>query len=332
MLKTINCRDDSLKENRGMWNTMKQKKRCIVLCQGFYEWLKKNGGKEKVPHFVRRKDGQLMCLAGLWDCAQYEGALMVKSQVSLTKGLTPPGSDEKLYTYTIITTDSNEQLKFLHDRMPVIFDNGSDAIRTWLDPKRSSWSSELQSLLKPYKGELEVYPVSKDVGKVGNNSPAFIVPISSTENKNNIANFFASAKGKAKGEAEKNTVKREEDEVLATDGKVKHEPLEKRSTADDKGSENNAPLPVPSAEDTHPGRKRAHDEVGQNVKDEDEPAAKSQRSADGAAKDDSSPSKAGAVSRRKTRSATSNQTAEKVRTSPRKSGRGSQKITSFLAK
>lgn len=73
MLKTINCRDDSLLENRGMWNTMKQRKRCIIVCQGFYEWLKKNGGKEKVPHFVKRKDGQLMCLAGLWDCAQYEG-------------------------------------------------------------------------------------------------------------------------------------------------------------------------------------------------------------------------------------------------------------------
>lgn len=56
-----------------MWNTMKQKKRCVVICQGFYEWLKKNGGKEKIPHFVKRKDGQLMCFAGLWDCVQYEG-------------------------------------------------------------------------------------------------------------------------------------------------------------------------------------------------------------------------------------------------------------------
>ena len=72
-MKTINCRDDSLKENRGMWTSMKQKKRCIVVCQGFYEWLKKSGGKEKIPHFVRRKDNQLMCFAGLWDCVQYEG-------------------------------------------------------------------------------------------------------------------------------------------------------------------------------------------------------------------------------------------------------------------
>ena len=65
------------------------------------------------------------------------------------------GTEEKLYTYTIITTDSNPALKFLHDRMPVILENGSDDIRTWLDPKRSEWSKELQSLLRPFSGELE---------------------------------------------------------------------------------------------------------------------------------------------------------------------------------
>lgn len=47
----------------------------------------------------------------------------------------------KNYTYTIITTDSNKQLNFLHDRMPVILENGSDALRTWLDPKRHEWSN-----------------------------------------------------------------------------------------------------------------------------------------------------------------------------------------------
>lgn len=74
LMRTINCRDDSLHEDRGMWTSMKRRKRCIVICQGFYEWLKKGpGGKEKVPHFVRRKDGDLMCFAGLWDCVSYEG-------------------------------------------------------------------------------------------------------------------------------------------------------------------------------------------------------------------------------------------------------------------
>lgn len=87
MLKTINCRDDSLIESRGMWNTMKQKKRCIVVCQGFYEWLKKNGGKEKIPHFTKRKDGKLMCLAGLWDCVTYEGMCrLLDTQKERVKG------------------------------------------------------------------------------------------------------------------------------------------------------------------------------------------------------------------------------------------------------
>ena len=75
--------------------------------------------------------------------------------------------------------------------MPVILENGSEKMRKWLDPKRYEWSKELQSLLIPYEGELEVYPVSKDVGKVGNNSPSFIIPVDSKENKANIANFFA---------------------------------------------------------------------------------------------------------------------------------------------
>lgn len=71
MLKTINCRDDSLGSPGGMWASMKARKRCIVIAQGFYEWLKV--GKDKLPHYVKRKDGHLMCFAGLWDCVQYEG-------------------------------------------------------------------------------------------------------------------------------------------------------------------------------------------------------------------------------------------------------------------
>ncbi|KAI9768855.1 MAG: hypothetical protein M1840_004669 [Geoglossum simile] len=203
MLKTINCRDDSLAENRGMWTSMKQKKRCIIICQGFYEWLKKNGGKEKIPHYVKRKDGKLMCFAGLWDCVQYED------------------STEKLYTYTIITTSSNTQLKFLHDRMPVIFENGSNALRTWLDPNRSTWTKELQFLLKPYEGELEVYAVSKEVGKVGNNSPNFVVPVASLENKGNIKNFF---KWGVKKENEEGYEAKNEEEKEEKKEDIKKEP------------------------------------------------------------------------------------------------------------
>lgn len=194
ILKTINCRDDSLSTSGGMWASMKARKRCIIVAQGFFEWLK-IGPKEKMPHFTKREDSHLMCFAGLWDCVQYEGEKNVPTVESCTY-LTLLGSEDKNYTYTIITTDSNTQLKFLHDRMPVILEPGSEAIRTWLDPSRQEWSRELQSLLKPFDGRLTIYPVTKEVGKVGNNSPSFIIPLDSKDNKSNIANLFANASKK----------------------------------------------------------------------------------------------------------------------------------------
>ncbi|KAM0170396.1 hypothetical protein ACHAPF_009058 [Botrytis cinerea] len=308
MMKTINCRDDSLVENRGMWNTMKQKKRCIVVAEGFYEWLKK--GKEKIPHYIKRKDGQLLCMAGLWDVVQYEG------------------SDDKLYTYTIITTSSNNQLNFLHERMPVILDNGSENLRTWLDPKRSSWTKELQSLLKPYEGELEIYPVSKEVGKVGNDSPNFIVPVASTENKSNIANFFAKggkndAKAPSKPPSKFSNAdaprEAKEEEAKDTPIKEEHADTDGRKTLDHNGSEDNAPLPVPKTESKQ-GIKRELD-----YDDIEEPPKKSTRVSASPEKD--SPPVA---SNRKTRSATSNDYG-----SPKKSSgqeKGSQKITNFFSK
>ncbi|KAL2700539.1 hypothetical protein AAEP93_009062 [Penicillium crustosum] len=281
MMRTINCRDDSLIEDSGMWTTMKRRKRCIVICQGFYEWLKKGpGGKEKVPHFVRRKDGELMCFAGLWDC-----------------------SDEKLYTYTVITTSSNSYLKFLHERMPVILDSGSEAMKKWLDPSQKTWSKELQSLLKPYEGELECYPVPKDVGKVGNNSPNFIVPVNSKENKSNIANFFANTKTKENLEL---SPKKE-----AVSPKVKMVKDDDRPTKDSEWSEDNAPKPVPAV-------KREHSpETAKPVEESKKQKINSDLTG-------ISPQK------KKLRSATHNSPMKK--SSGTKAADGSQQITSFFKK
>ena len=304
VLKTINARDDSLASKGGMWNTMKQRKRCIVVAQGFYEWLKKNGGKEKIPYYVKRKDEQLMCFAGLWDCVQYEG------------------SDEKHYTYTIITTYSNKQLSFLHDRMPVILENGSDQIRTWLDPSRSEWSKELQSLLKPFEGELECYAVSKDVGKVGNNSPAFIVPVASTENKHNIANFFSNAKKSAKGDGERQQIRNEEAQVKQQGSNVTQDPEENRITVEQSSTEDNAPLPLFPTECKKRGIKRG----GEAVDDVELPNKSIKTRAPAA--DGSLASKTSVQSpEKKTRSATNNGT---IKGSPAKGkNSGSQKITNF---
>lgn len=236
------------------------------------------------------------------------------------------GSEEQTWTYAIITTDSNKQLKFLHDRMPVILENGSEEMRTWLDPKKSTWSKDLQSLLKPFKGELEVYPVSKDVGKVGNNSPNFIIPVASTENKSNIANFFAKGATKKKSNdskdsaATKSPKSEEPDDVKKEESTlVKQEISENRETVDHEGTEDNAPLPVPKSETKH-GIKRDLDDVP-----DEEPPHKVSRTSASPSKQKSPSKPAG-----RSKSATSNNTASPKK--PTAKEKGSQKITSFFGK
>jgi len=108
-LRTINARDDSVMSGQSMWTPLLKKgKRCIVFCQGFYEWLKKPDGS-RVAHFcgmqeegngrvnVQGKQKALMPMAGLYEQCTIDG--------------------QPLLSFTIITTDSNKQLNFLVSRM-----------------------------------------------------------------------------------------------------------------------------------------------------------------------------------------------------------------------
>lgn len=225
----------------------------------------------------------------------------------------PDDDEHKNYTYTIITTDSNKQLKFLHDRMPVILSPASDTLKTWLDPGRYEWSKDLQDCLKPFDGELEVYPVSKEVGKVGNNSPNFVIPVASKENKRNIANFFANAKAKdAMQEVEVKKEKGEDEgvsrETMALDDVA--------AEADDGGMGVSPPT----------GAKRKKD--GGSEEDEEPPMKKKKEPASSTvkARPSSSPSKPATRSASRAISATSNGTK-----SPAKgNSSGTRKITQFF--
>ena len=221
--------------------------------------------------------------------------------------------------------------------MPVILENGSDAIRTWLDPTRTEWSNDLQSLLKPYEGELECYPVSKDVGKVGNNSPSFLVPINSAANKNNIANFFGNQQKLAKSKTEAQTASKAElalDEATDEKGdiKVEHDIDETRATTDRvEGTEDNAPLPIPAsglqARESPKGikRERADEDINSNTTQAEPPPKRNKPTASASptkipAKKTSTP-----IMKQGTRSATSNGSAAKTSKAD-----GSRKITSFF--
>jgi len=140
--------------------------------------------------------------------------------------------------------------------------------------------------------------------------------VDSAENKNNIANFFASAKG-PKAKDEKVTDREAKSPVKKEDSDAKHAPKEDRATVNHSGTEDNAPLPVPKEELTQ-GIKREHvDDVPL-----DEPPMKAPKLSESPAKKQVTPT-------RKKKSATSNGTSP---AKPSGKEKGSQKITSFFGK
>ncbi|KAF9171578.1 hypothetical protein BGX21_008051 [Mortierella sp. AD011] len=194
VLKSINARDDSLftgPTGKAMFSHSKNYKRCILLAEGFYEWRRR--GKERVPFYTKRRDGNLMLMAAIYDVAQIQG------------------SEESLYTYATITTNASPQLDWLHDRMPVLIPNGDhQKIRMWLDPNLT-WNSALEAMLKPCDEfieadessdletctaakkvyALETYQVDEKVNSVKNDSPEFAKPWNSNSNKKTLNRFFS---------------------------------------------------------------------------------------------------------------------------------------------
>ncbi|PPQ74320.1 hypothetical protein CVT26_004239 [Gymnopilus dilepis] len=221
-LSTTNARSENLVEGGGMWGSIKGKKRCAIPCQGYYEWLTK--GKEKLPHFTKRKDGKLLLMAGLYDSAVIEG--------------------KTLWTFTIVTTDANKDFSWLHDRQPVFLTN-RDALYRWLDTSSGTWTPELSKMVKPYSDTsvaLECYPVPKEVGKVGTESPSFIEPISSR--KGGIESMFSKQREKASQATPPST---------PTKRKLESSPT---PAEDDVKSETKSPIPSSSQGPSSPPAKK----------------------------------------------------------------------------
>ena len=152
--RMINARAESLAEKPAFRRAL-QRRRCLIPADGFYEWRKEPNGR-KTPLFIRRKDRQPLALAGLWETWH------------------DPGGSQ-LNSCTIITTEPNDLIRDIHDRMPAVLQPGD--YQRWLDPEPRD-PPELKDLLKPYPAELmEAYPVSRAVNSPKNNSPTCVEPI-----------------------------------------------------------------------------------------------------------------------------------------------------------
>ncbi len=150
--RMINARAETLAE-KPSFKRLIGKKRCLVLADGFYEWRKE--GKGKVPMRITLRGGEPFSFAGLWD--------------SWKK---PDGGE--LRSFTIITTQANDLLRPIHDRMPVILDQEGD--EKWLDAEYKE-VHKLLALLAPYPADrMEAYDVSPLVNSPRNDLPQCVEP------------------------------------------------------------------------------------------------------------------------------------------------------------
>jgi putative SOS response-associated peptidase YedK len=151
--KMINARSETVAEKPSFRSAFKRR-RCLVIADGFYEWQRQE--KKKQPFYFRFEDAQPFGFAGLWEQWQ-----------------SPEG--EEISTCTILTTNANELMLSVHDRMPVILH--PEDYDLWLNPQFSA-SDTLKQLLQPYSPEaMTAYPVSTVVNSPQNNHPDCIVPI-----------------------------------------------------------------------------------------------------------------------------------------------------------
>ena len=152
--KMFNARAETLSTSP-VFRDAFRKRRCLIPVDSFYEWRRE--GSIRQPFRIVGVDRRPLALAGLW------------------AGWRDPDTEEIRRTFTIVTTASNESMRAIHDRMPVIVP--PEAWDRWLDPALPD-PGELNGLLVPAPDAgLEIYPVSRAVNNVRNDGPALIDPL-----------------------------------------------------------------------------------------------------------------------------------------------------------
>jgi len=152
--RMINARAETVAE-KPAFRTAFKRRRCLVPMSGFYEWKKAPG--RKVPYFIHPLNSKVFAAAGLYE--YWPGK----------------AGAEPIESYTIITSEANELMRTLHDRMPVLLPQS--AYEAWLDPANEK-TDALMDMLKPYPAEeMRAYPISLRVNNVKNDAPELIEPV-----------------------------------------------------------------------------------------------------------------------------------------------------------
>ena len=150
--RPINARCETVSDKPTFRDSFRDR-RCLIVADGFYEWRKE--GRFKQPYWIRLAEGGPFAFAAVWDRWREPGG-------------------EPVDTCTILTTEANDRLRVLHDRMPVILDPGHHA--AWLD--LSTPTADLSALMRPLASDRVRYrAVSPRVNRPEYDDEACIQPV-----------------------------------------------------------------------------------------------------------------------------------------------------------
>jgi putative SOS response-associated peptidase YedK len=192
-LSTFNARAESLTSSP-LWRPLTEAKRCVVVVDGFFEWTTHGrANATKQPHFVRRIDGQLLYLAGLYDefvPSASAVALAADDGEEDDAGERDVVVTTAAFAFTIITMRASREIRFLHGRMPCVLQSDAE-IDAWLNPANPF--AAVTRYLRAYPAaQLEIFQVSPLVNSPANRGPDVILP-AKEHAKNGIAALFRHA-------------------------------------------------------------------------------------------------------------------------------------------
>jgi len=136
--RTLNARIEGIDTTPSYKNI--NSNRCLIIATGYYEWRWLDAkGKKKEKYFISSQTDEIFCFAGLYD-----------SWIN-------PANGYVLKTYTMLTTQANEVMRFVHnnrERMPLIVNRQDE--QKWLDPK-----SDIKSFAFPkYDSKIIAFPTN----------------------------------------------------------------------------------------------------------------------------------------------------------------------------
>lgn len=170
-LTTNNCRLESMLESKLYRHAFNKGQRCVILCEGFYEWQttdpKATKPSQRAAYYIYmpQPEGIQIEIQETWRKSVEDMKLLKMAGLF---DIWTNAQGEQIYSYTVITFESDDTLGWLHHRSPAILES-DEAVADWIDFKRVTDTKYLLSLLKPAK-HLQWHRVSNIVNNARNKS------------------------------------------------------------------------------------------------------------------------------------------------------------------